>query len=263
MYEKSTKISKGLSLGGGVDSSFRSGTTLYRKVRSVQYGPEGEAYYIDLDLGAIPKAVKEIAKKYDYMLKTVIVRIKAMYPVGSVAGSIEYRKVEEKFAGNGLSRSSLIGLGIFVVLVVLLYLLMEVSLVAWVLAFISFSLLFYSPPLLKFVLRLFLLMVSFIVLFIVGVLSSNLNTFRVSDNGGNQVVDKSDEYIVESTVDNSRTVVGITLAKPANWDFVKILGDDTAGTGGNFIFTNLYFLLVVIGLVGCWDSDIGKLTPGS
>lgn len=232
MYEKTTEIGKGLSLGGGVDSSFQSGTTLYRKVKSVQYGPEGKAYDIELDLGAIPKAVKEIAKKYDYMFKTVIMKKKAMYPIGSVASSIagnvevdgtDNNKVAEKINNQSFPKSSLIGLGVLGVVVVLLYLLMEVAFIGWVLAFVSFGLLFYyfySHPLLKGILRVVILVVSLIVLFIVGALSSNMDTSSVSDNGGNQVVEKSDEDTVESTVDNSRTVVGITLAKPANWDLV-------------------------------------------
>ena len=82
MYEKTTETGKGLSLGGISDSSFQSGTTLHRKVKSLQYGPEGRAYEMEIDLGAIPKAVKQISEKYGYRFKTVISRKKALYPAG-------------------------------------------------------------------------------------------------------------------------------------------------------------------------------------
>ncbi len=237
MYEKTTEIGKGISLGGGVDSSFQSGTTLYRKVKSVQYGPEGKAYDIELDLGAIPKAVKEIAKKYDYKFKTVIMKKKAMYPIGSAAGksvassvvsnvegdSIKNSKVVEKFDINSIPKGSMIGLGILGIVVALLYILMEVTIIGWILALVSFGLLFYyfySHPLLKGIFSVVILVVSLIVLFIVGALSSNMETNSVSDKNGNQVVEKADEDTEETAVDNSKTVVGITLAKPANWDLV-------------------------------------------
>ncbi len=320
MYEKTTEIGKGLSLGGGVDSSFQSGTTLYRKVKSIQYGPEGKAYDIELDLGAIPKAVKDIAKKYEYKFKTVIMKKKAMYPTGSAAGksvassvvsniegsNTKDSKVVQKFDINSIPKSSLIGLGILGVVVALLYILMEVTIIGWILALVSFGLLFYyfySHPLLNVVLKVVILVVSLIVLFIVGAMSSNMDTNSVADKNGNQVVEKADEDKEESTVDNSKTVVGINLAKPANWDLVgqngkvlysyrksdlstvvvmsltsvdqkiykqkeiskeditsttvakvssfekikigdwnavKILGDDTTGTGGNYVY--IYFI---------------------
>lgn len=84
MYEKTTEVGHGLSFGGGSGSSFQSGTTLFRKVKSVQYGLDGKAYEYTLDLGAIPKAVKETAKQYGWKFKIVINKNKAMYPAGYV-----------------------------------------------------------------------------------------------------------------------------------------------------------------------------------
>lgn len=82
MYEKTTETGHGLSFGGETGSSFQSGKTLFRKVKSVQYGVDGKAYEYTLDLGAIPKAVKEIARLHGWSFKTVINKNKAMYPAG-------------------------------------------------------------------------------------------------------------------------------------------------------------------------------------
>ena len=82
MYEKTTEVGHGLSFDAGSDSSFQSGTTLFRKVKSVQYGLDGKAYEYTLDLGAIPKAVKETAKQYGWKFKTVLSKNKAMHLAG-------------------------------------------------------------------------------------------------------------------------------------------------------------------------------------
>ncbi|HDQ93035.1 MAG TPA: hypothetical protein ENN89_02830, partial [Synergistetes bacterium] len=82
MYEKTTEVGRGLSFGGGSGTSFQSGKTLFRKVKNVQYGPDGKAYEVKLDLGAIPKAAKETAKKYGWKFKTVLSKNKALYPEG-------------------------------------------------------------------------------------------------------------------------------------------------------------------------------------
>ena len=82
MYEKTTEIGQGISFGGDFETSFQSGKTLFRKVKSIQYGPEGKVYELELDLGAIPKAVKETAVQYGWKFKTVLRREKAQYPAG-------------------------------------------------------------------------------------------------------------------------------------------------------------------------------------
>ena len=82
LYEKTSETGSGFSFGGSTESSFQSGTTLFRKVKSVQYGLDGKAYEVSLDLGAIPKAVKETAKQYGFKCKTVLNRGKAMWPAG-------------------------------------------------------------------------------------------------------------------------------------------------------------------------------------
>lgn len=82
MFEKTTESGSGFSFGGDSDTSFQSGKTLYRKVKIVQYGPEGKAYEVELDLGAIPKAVKQAAQEGGFGFKTVLRKSKAMYAPG-------------------------------------------------------------------------------------------------------------------------------------------------------------------------------------
>ena len=82
MWQKTTEKSAGFSFGASGESSFQYGKTLYRKVRALQYGPEGKAYEYDLDLGAVTKAVEESARKYGWKFKTVLRRADASYPPG-------------------------------------------------------------------------------------------------------------------------------------------------------------------------------------
>ncbi len=72
MYEKTSESGSGLSFGGGVESSFQSGKTLFRKVKTVAYGLDGKAFEVDLDLGAIPKTVKDYGKQIGWKFKTVL-----------------------------------------------------------------------------------------------------------------------------------------------------------------------------------------------
>ncbi len=87
MYELTKESGSGLSFGSENNSYSQSGTTLFRKVKSVKYGPGGKAYEYTLDLGSIPKTVKEAAKKYDWKFKTVLRKEKASYPAGYVPAS--------------------------------------------------------------------------------------------------------------------------------------------------------------------------------
>lgn len=82
MYEKTIESGQGLSFGSDEEASFQSGKTLFRKIKSVQSGPDGMAYEIDLDLGAIPRVVKETAKRSGWSFKTVLSLGKASYPPG-------------------------------------------------------------------------------------------------------------------------------------------------------------------------------------
>lgn len=79
MYEKTTETSAGVSFGMSGESSFQSGKTLFRKVKSVQYGPEGKVFEYNFDLGAIPKSVKTAAQAAGWKFKTVIIKKNAMF----------------------------------------------------------------------------------------------------------------------------------------------------------------------------------------
>lgn len=89
MFELTKEVGSGFSFGTSSDSFSQSGTTLFRKVKSVQYAPDGKAYEYSLDLGAIPKAVKEVASAYNWKFKTVITKAKASYPAGYVKAAYE------------------------------------------------------------------------------------------------------------------------------------------------------------------------------
>ena len=79
MYEKTTEIRAGISFGSSGESTFQSGGTLFRKVKSVQYGPEGKVFEYNFDIGAISKTVKTAAQAHGWSFKTVILKKKAMY----------------------------------------------------------------------------------------------------------------------------------------------------------------------------------------
>jgi hypothetical protein len=78
MYEKTTELAQGFSFGSSGSSFSQSGITLFRKVKSVQFGPDGKAYEYTFDLGAIPKAVKESALSNGWKFKTVLSKDKTM-----------------------------------------------------------------------------------------------------------------------------------------------------------------------------------------
>jgi len=78
MYEKTTETSAGVSFGMSGETSFQSGSTLFRKVKSIQYGPEGKAFEYNFDLGAIPKTVKTAAQAAGWKFKSVIIKKNAM-----------------------------------------------------------------------------------------------------------------------------------------------------------------------------------------
>ena len=99
MWEMTREVGQGFSFGGGSESSFQSGKTLFRKVKSIQYGVDGKAYEYSLDLGAIPKAAKESAKQYGWKFKTVLKREKAAWPVGYVPVQM-YNGIQQQNIGG-------------------------------------------------------------------------------------------------------------------------------------------------------------------
>ena len=79
MWQKTSEISSGFSFGFSGGSYYQSGSTLFRKVKAVQYAPDGKAYEYNLNLGAIAESAKSAAKRYGWKFKTVINRGKASY----------------------------------------------------------------------------------------------------------------------------------------------------------------------------------------
>jgi hypothetical protein len=82
MWQKTSEIGSGFSFGFSSESYVQTGKTLFRKVKAVQYGPDGMAYEYDLDLGAITRAVEETARRYSWRFNTVVSRKNASYLPG-------------------------------------------------------------------------------------------------------------------------------------------------------------------------------------
>lgn len=82
MWELTSELGSGISFGNSSENTFQLGSTLYRKVKSMQYGLDGKAYEYDIDIGAIAKTVKEVTKVAGWKFKTVLKKEKAMYPGG-------------------------------------------------------------------------------------------------------------------------------------------------------------------------------------
>jgi hypothetical protein len=89
LWELTTESGSGFSFGGSGESSFQSGKTLFRKVKSIQYGIDGKAFEIEIDLGAITKLFKDTAQQYGWHFKTVLKKGKASYPDSMVFKAAE------------------------------------------------------------------------------------------------------------------------------------------------------------------------------
>lgn len=82
MRELTKEVGSGFSFGSDSESFSQTGTTLYRKVKSIQYGSDGKAYEYELSLGEVPAIVKRNAKEAGWKFKTVLKKENAMYPLG-------------------------------------------------------------------------------------------------------------------------------------------------------------------------------------
>ncbi len=113
MWEFTREKGSGISFGGDSESSFQTGTTLYRKVKSVQYSLDGKAYETSLNLGAIPKTVKGVAKDQGWKFKTVLKKEKASYPADYTSNympmpsqpSMHEDKMQEVISCSGCGKS--------------------------------------------------------------------------------------------------------------------------------------------------------------
>lgn len=107
MWEFTKEEGAGLSFGASGETFTQTGKTLYRKVKSVQYGPEGKAYEINMDLGAIPKLVKEAAKSQGWKFKTVLKKEKAMFGAsGASAAGTTTAGASASAAGAGAAATA-------------------------------------------------------------------------------------------------------------------------------------------------------------
>lgn len=86
-WESTVDRSSGFSFGGESETSFQTGMTLMRKVKSIQFGPDGKAVEYSLDLGQITKTYKDAAKKANWKFKVVLSKEKAMFPEGMHSGA--------------------------------------------------------------------------------------------------------------------------------------------------------------------------------
>jgi hypothetical protein len=85
MWEMIKENSYGFSFGCDSESCFQSGTTVFRKVKRVQYDIDGKACEYTFDLGEITKTFKETAKENGWKFKTVLRKKKALYPTGHIS----------------------------------------------------------------------------------------------------------------------------------------------------------------------------------
>lgn len=137
MYEKTSEEGQGFSFGGDNGSSFQSGATLFRKVKSIQYGPDGKAYEYDIDLGMIPKTVKDVAKSNGWKFKTVIGKHKVMNQPTMEHSVPEARRYKSPSSQElyETEKKGLFGMIAFVILGMLMVgtlVLMESTLVCWI-----------------------------------------------------------------------------------------------------------------------------------
>jgi hypothetical protein len=80
MWQKTAESSGGFMAGGGYEMSTQTGATLFRKVKIVQYGPEGKTVDIKLNLGEIAKVVQDAARQNGWKFKTALRQETAKYP---------------------------------------------------------------------------------------------------------------------------------------------------------------------------------------
>lgn len=79
-WEQTKEIKSGFSFGFSGESYSQSGTTLSRKVKSVQNGPDGKvAYEVEFDFGQFGRIVKTAAAECGFKLKTVLNKKKASF----------------------------------------------------------------------------------------------------------------------------------------------------------------------------------------
>lgn len=121
LFEKTTDLAGGQALGSGSSSWGQLGTTLFRRVKYIQYGLDGRAYEQVLNLGEIPRRIRSVAHAHGWRVRSVWRRSQASrYALsGSIVTDCE----------PPVNRAGRIGLTLLAVLAVL-----AVAVYAWLAA---------------------------------------------------------------------------------------------------------------------------------
>jgi len=70
--ERVSEKGKGFSFGSSLSSESQMNTTVYRTLKANMIGLDGKAYEIDVNLGDIIKSLKQVAYKYNFKFKEVL-----------------------------------------------------------------------------------------------------------------------------------------------------------------------------------------------
>ncbi len=221
-YEKTKEESKGFSFGSDNETSFQSGTTLFRKIKSVGYAPDGKAYEYEIDIGQITKTFKEAAKENGWKFKIVLNPKKAKFGVGvykketsniNVVNtkqqfSEEYTQVQNKGDNkvepellNKPKKISFIYI-IAIIFSILYFLVLNVNIIGWIITTIIFVILISKKDrirnmsLLK---RLFIWISIFIIIFFVGAFTMSNNYTNDNDKQLNNNVSNTNDTKDENT----------------------------------------------------------------
>jgi hypothetical protein len=79
-WEMIKETGSGMDFGGGVKTeTFKSGKTLFGKVKEVQYGPDGKVIDYVWDYGKTRSVIEQAVMNSGWKFKTVLMKSKAMY----------------------------------------------------------------------------------------------------------------------------------------------------------------------------------------
>lgn len=70
--ERVSEKGKGFSFGSNLSTESQMNTTVYRTLKANMIGLDGKAYEIDVNLGDIIKSLKQVAYKYNFKFKEVL-----------------------------------------------------------------------------------------------------------------------------------------------------------------------------------------------
>lgn len=127
-WESSKETGAGFSFGASSESSTQSGTTLMRKVKSIQYGPDGKAFEYNFDLGQIPRIFKEAAKENNWKFKMVLKKEKAMLPQKHTSDHNGFQQTNKPVA---VAKKSSLGSAKFIGAAALAIILLVIVMVIW------------------------------------------------------------------------------------------------------------------------------------